>query len=130
MISLAKGERVITAYAEPAGGPGWSNRPIYVIIKGLDGTIREECVQPKEQSSDMASLYDISAVVSKEMTQAVVRDINEKEKGMRNNQRGFTLAQLSQLQKDRAAIELALVISVISVATVVGIGTAVWAIFF
>lgn len=46
-FKLGKHDKVVTAYAERASGPGWGNSPIWVIIRSnLDGAYRQECIQP------------------------------------------------------------------------------------
>jgi hypothetical protein len=64
-------DHVITAYAEPAHGPGWSNTPIWVILADSSGKLREECIQPEDQTHEMLILYRISAQVHKSMTSAI-----------------------------------------------------------
>ena len=59
------GMEVLTAYAEPASGPGWSNRPLWVIVRGHDGMLRQECLQPEQMGVDLLSLYDVLAAVQK-----------------------------------------------------------------
>lgn len=34
---------VVTAFAEPAAGPGWANTPVWVILQRADGTFTREC---------------------------------------------------------------------------------------
>jgi hypothetical protein len=62
-LRLRSGERVISAYAEPACGPGWSNRPFWVLVENREGSIRKQCLQPSEQPVDLARLYDLSALL-------------------------------------------------------------------
>jgi hypothetical protein len=58
LIPLAMHEFVVTAYAENARGPGWSNTPIWVIIEnGATGEIRKECLQPEQQTEEMHRIY-------------------------------------------------------------------------
>lgn len=72
MNKLSDRDKIITAYARYANGPGWSNAPVWVVIRGQDGTLREECLQPSEQSADILKLYRICAVANAELTDAVV----------------------------------------------------------
>ncbi len=61
-IKLTENERVICAYAEKASGPGWSNRPVFVVIESkCTGGIRTECIQPDQQSEEMLTIYDFAA---------------------------------------------------------------------
>ena len=68
---LKVGEYIVTAYAERAAGPGWGNAPIWVIVRGVDGRLREECLQPKEQSDPMRWLYASNEAAHVSMKAAV-----------------------------------------------------------
>jgi hypothetical protein len=70
-IHLEPGDHIITAYAEPASGPGWSNSPVWVIVQGVNGKMRRECIQPLEQTGPMSILYNVSSAAHASMTQAV-----------------------------------------------------------
>ena len=59
---------IITAYASPAQGPGYSNTPLWVVVRDRrDGAYREICLQPDEQSREMLTLYKIAAAVNEEL---------------------------------------------------------------
>lgn len=78
-LKLDKDEYVVTAYAKSASGPGWSNMPVWVIIKSsFDGKLREECIQPFDQTDDMRILYNVSQAAHEAMTGAVSRSIKKK----------------------------------------------------
>lgn len=69
---LRSGEQIITAWAEHASGPGWSNRVVWVLIHDVAaGTYRVRGLQPHEQPHDVAVLFAVSATVSSEMAAAV-----------------------------------------------------------
>lgn len=70
-MKLGKHDHIVCAYAERAAGPGWGNSPIWVIVKDGDGKLREECIQPSDQTDRMVTLYAVSAAVHGEMTGAV-----------------------------------------------------------
>lgn len=53
---------IITAYAQPSAGPVWANTPIWLIVKNGDGKLREERIQPDEQTDGMMRLYAICSV--------------------------------------------------------------------
>lgn len=72
---LHEGDTIVCAYAQPASEPGWSNRPLWVIVRGPDGVLREECLQPEEMTDGMVRLYDISAAVNVQIVQAVERAV-------------------------------------------------------
>jgi hypothetical protein len=73
-MRLKKDESVVTAYAQPANGPGWANRPVWVVVRknGTDD-YRLECIQPDEHSVEMQCLYSIAALVQGQMTKAAER---------------------------------------------------------
>lgn len=64
-------DSIVTAWAEPASGPGWSNQPLWVIVKDGDGKLREECIQPEEQDQVMRTLYTISASVHCQLKRSI-----------------------------------------------------------
>lgn len=69
---IKKTDHIVTAYAQSGSGPGWGNAPIWVIVRSkLDGTLREECIQPEDQTKDMMLLYRVSQVAHNAMTNAV-----------------------------------------------------------
>ncbi len=69
---IKRTDRILTAYAQSEVGPGWSNSPVYVIVRDNNGNIREECIQPECQTPVMNLLYGISQSVHAEMTRAVM----------------------------------------------------------
>ncbi len=73
MFKLSKemSEYIVTAYAEPAAGPGWSNTPIWIVINNVLNKMRLECLQPEQQSAEMRTLYEISTAVNSQMKHAV-----------------------------------------------------------
>ena len=75
MRLLRKGETIITAYAESAAGPGWANRPIWIIVRDVNGRIREECLQPGDQTIETNILYTICAAAHRAMVIAVEKII-------------------------------------------------------
>lgn len=68
---LSKFERIVCAYAQPASGPGWANNPLWLIVRGEDGKLREEVLQPDQQSKEVAQLYAISAALHFAMLSAL-----------------------------------------------------------
>lgn len=71
-MKLATDDHIICAYAEHASGPGWSNTPIWVIVRDArDGSLRQECIQPDEQTAEMYTLYPVSAAAHGSMTSVV-----------------------------------------------------------
>ena len=78
-LRLGKLDRIITAWAEHSEGPGWRNSLVYVLIEGADGNLRIEGLQPNEQSYNMGILFNVSAVISKELTECVRRAITDEQ---------------------------------------------------
>jgi hypothetical protein len=66
-------KRVVAAYAESAGGPGWGNTPIWVLVQDRDGTYTVDCIQPSDQTEEMVTLYRVSQAAHLAMTGAVKR---------------------------------------------------------
>ncbi len=64
-------DTIVTAWCEYAGGPGWSNQPLWVIVRDGDGKFRRECLQPEEQSADMLLLYGVAAALHAALVGAV-----------------------------------------------------------
>ena len=77
-MKLNKHENIITAFAESARGPGWANSPIWVIIRCADGTIRQECLQPRDQTVLMRALYNLSQSIHLAMVAEVERGLKRR----------------------------------------------------
>ena len=77
-MRLAKNERIVTAYARLACGPGWSNMPVWIVVRDANGNLREECMQPDEQTAEIAHLYNVSEAAHYAMVAAVERAIKRK----------------------------------------------------
>ena len=78
-MKLAEGDSIVTAYAEAASGPGWTNSPVWVIVRDINGKLRQECLQPDEQSDEIRLLYPLSSNLHGMMIKAVVKaQINRK----------------------------------------------------
>ena len=70
---------ILTAWAEPASGPGWTNSPLYYLVSDFPSEkLHVECVQSEEQSAAMKTLYVTSAAASDSMRQAVERYLEYK----------------------------------------------------
>lgn len=78
--TLAKGEEVVTAWAERASGPGWSNQLVWAFVRGLSGDYRLIALQPTEwqASPTLSALFGVSAVVSEDMRAAAAALLREK----------------------------------------------------
>lgn len=64
---------ILTAFAEPASGPGWSNTPVWYVLRDEHGKLTLECLQPEDQTPEMVNLYDVSRAAHTAMTRAVKR---------------------------------------------------------
>jgi hypothetical protein len=69
---LGKHDNIVAAYAEIASGPGWSNTLVWCVVRDGDKKVRLEALQPEEQSAEVRTLFDISAVVHGKMLLAVL----------------------------------------------------------
>ena len=66
---LGPHDHVLSAWAEPARGPGWANAPVWVAVRnGTDNACRIECLQPSEQTARMRDFYAFSALIQRHMT--------------------------------------------------------------
>lgn len=74
-LHLKLGDRVITGYAEPACGPGWSNTPFCVIVENREGVLRRECLQPSEQSALLLQAYNVLAAMHKLMMEGIGKSV-------------------------------------------------------
>jgi hypothetical protein len=70
-IELMPGERIVAVVPEPVDGSGYSNNPVVVYIATRDGRLREEFIQPDEQTPQMRTLYNIGVTVSNALIAAV-----------------------------------------------------------
>jgi len=80
MFKLEVGETIVTAYAEKANGPGWANKPLWVIVRDRNQNLREECIQPEKQTKEMHMMYEISEAVHKRMVYEVALMADERYK--------------------------------------------------
>lgn len=70
-LNLGKHDAIVVAWAESAAGPGWANRPLWVIVLDGDGELRRECLQPDEQPEAAQLLYAINEATTAAMTKAI-----------------------------------------------------------
>lgn len=77
-MKLREGETVAAAWAEECHGPGWSNRVVWVLVRGVGGdSLRVDSIQPEEQSPVLAALFSVSDVVQREVAAEVTRIVKE-----------------------------------------------------
>lgn len=70
-LNWRKGDFILSVRPERCYGSGWTNTPIWVIIKDINGDIREECLQPDEQTRDMRLLFDVLLTAHNAMINAL-----------------------------------------------------------
>ena len=70
---LKPGDRVLAVRPEFSIGPGWRNKPMWVYIQSTGGEIREECVQPNEQTENMLLLFDVAEAGQRELIAEIGR---------------------------------------------------------
>ena len=68
---VGKDEQVVTVWAEGASGPGWTNRPVWILVRELGGKLRIDCLQPDRHTREIDTLYAISEAVHGKMRMAV-----------------------------------------------------------
>lgn len=74
-MAITSNDTVITAFAEYCYGPGWSNTPLWVIVRDANGLLRQESLQPDEQGADIRLQFDVSAAVHLSVKAAVIRQL-------------------------------------------------------
>jgi hypothetical protein len=48
---LDENDTILCVYAQAAIGPGWSNTPLWVVVRNsCNGDICEVCIQPEQQT--------------------------------------------------------------------------------
>lgn len=69
--TIYKDEHIVAAWAEPASGPGWSNTPVWVLIRDSStGKYRVDALQPHEQTGRMSDiLYKVSSIAHTDMVE-------------------------------------------------------------
>jgi hypothetical protein len=70
-MKLQPDDKIVTAWAESCRGPGWNNPIIWVIVRNKIGDLREECIQPDEQTDTMQTLFKVSSAISEQMRNEV-----------------------------------------------------------
>lgn len=88
MKKPGKNEYIVTAWPEVAGGPGWSNAFINVLIfDRVKNEYRRDTIQQYEFSRDEQALFYVAIEASRSMTGAV-KDRWAKIKYFRPEERG------------------------------------------
>lgn len=73
-MTLSEHEIIVGAWAEAPSGPGWSNRLIWVCIyDGTTGRHRVDALQPREQSEEILSAFEMHRASSDALIGAVKR---------------------------------------------------------
>ena len=68
---LEKEESVLFAWAEECSGPGWANKPVWVLTRKRDHSLRIFAIQPSEQTQRLLDLFGVSSAVNEAMVSAV-----------------------------------------------------------
>jgi hypothetical protein len=69
-------DQIVTVWGTYANGPGWANQPMWVIVRNqFTGALRQECIQPEDQTYDMHMMFNISANVSTHLVNAVTKAV-------------------------------------------------------
>lgn len=76
-LRLAEFDSIVTAWAENACGPGWSNSLVWVLVRDGNGKLRVEALQPDEQTADIVHAFAYSALATGKLTAAVKRACGE-----------------------------------------------------
>lgn len=74
---LGQYDTIVTAWCEPASGPGWSNTPLWYLVRDGDGKLRIECLQPNERSEEIAVLYNVCAAAQSSLVGYVRKHVLE-----------------------------------------------------
>lgn len=75
LLNMGKGDTIVTAYPQSVAGPDWANIPLWVIVRDGDGILREECLQPDEQTVDIRMLFTVCEATHGAMLSAVERGV-------------------------------------------------------
>lgn len=81
---VADKRHIVCAWAERASGPGWSNSLVWYITRDGNGVLRQECLQPDEQSHDIRLLYETSRVSHLAFMEAVGDVVNAPKGPLKN----------------------------------------------
>lgn len=68
---LEKEENVLFAWTEECKGPGWTNKPVWVLTRKRDQSLRVFAIQPYEQTQRLLDLSGVSSAVNEAMVAAV-----------------------------------------------------------
>lgn len=77
-LKINKDDRIVTAWPEYVSGPGWANRPIWVIVRDGNGKLRMECIQPEDQTENIMRLFPICAVAHSEFMSTLNSELIKK----------------------------------------------------
>lgn len=68
VLHIQSGDRIVSAWAENARGPGWQNQLFIVLVEQhSDGKMRVESVQMREATPCMIAIFDICAAAHKSL---------------------------------------------------------------
>jgi hypothetical protein len=71
-IKLDRHEQIVVVVPKFCSGPGWVNAPVFVYIEHkVTKQLRIECIQPKERSPDLHTLFAPGAAMCAALIDAV-----------------------------------------------------------
>lgn len=70
-MKLDKGSKVVIAWADKCYGPGWSNNPVWLIVRDTNGKLEQLCLQPEEQTKEIRILFSTNYESSATMTEII-----------------------------------------------------------
>lgn len=65
-------DEIVTAFAEYSSGHVLNKRQLWVIVRGEDNKLRQECIKLEDQSDEMRTLFRLSNVAHAAMSEAVM----------------------------------------------------------
>ena len=111
---LGKDDVILCVYAKAACGPGWSNTPLWVVVRNsCNGDICEVCIQPEQQTLIMRSLYSISHAVNDQLVKEAdkllrksnCKPLPKKATPVPDRNQTFELAELEAMQEEKIATD-------------------------
>lgn len=77
-LSLNQGDEIVATIAKTFGGPGWTNRPIVLIVRDSERKLREVFLQPDLHTESIRLLFAAAEAMQGAMHEAVVEAVRYK----------------------------------------------------
>ena len=75
-LHMQPGDTIVSTRAERCYGPGWANSMLWVIVRGDNGVLREECLQPPSQPTLIRTMFsalsEMDGIVLRELQSALI----------------------------------------------------------